>query len=93
MSKLKNYISTINKLSELKYIFNAKKLSAEQARTGIHTFFKTNHSDIWNIGNSKGFFNNLKLKNGMKVSNAADFKKYLDEVDGSDKLFDFVEVI
>ena len=41
-----NYLSSIRSLDELKYVFNSKKLSIDQARAGVKTFVKENELTI-----------------------------------------------
>jgi len=88
-----NYMNGITKLSELKYIFNAKKLTTEQAKDGMKEFFVKNYDTIWTAGQPKGFFDGLKLKNGTVVDDKLLFKEYLSEIKSSNSLFDFVDSI
>ena len=62
-----NYIASVNNLSEMKYIFNAAKLSTEQAKEGMNLFLKTNAEDIFNVGFSKGLFKGIVLKDGTRI--------------------------
>lgn len=68
LNQFKNYLAAINSLDELQYIFNAAKLSTQQARDGMKMFFKSNAEDIFNIGSGKGLFNNITLKDGTSIN-------------------------
>ena len=46
LDQFKNYISTIDNLSELRYIFNVKKITTEQAKEGMKAFLKAKETDI-----------------------------------------------
>lgn len=41
-----NYIASVNDLAEMKYVFNAVKLSAEQAKDGMKGFLKANETQV-----------------------------------------------
>lgn len=47
IDQFNSYIGSINNLSELKYVFNASKLSVPQAKVGMKTFFVKNYDSIW----------------------------------------------
>lgn len=67
LDQFKNYISTIDNLSELRYIFNAKKLSTEQAKTGMKAFLNnaTNKQAVWNSMKPE-------LKNSLELDDISD---------------------
>ncbi len=95
IAEFKAYISRINSLSEMKYIFNKTKLtvSGKDAKTQMKAFFIKNYDTIWTTGEPKGLFSGLKLKNGDLVDRPARFEKYLSEIDSDNSLFDFVDSI
>nr|MCU0326931.1 hypothetical protein [Spirosomataceae bacterium] len=50
------YLSEINSLSNLRYVFNAKKLTLQQAKEKMQTVFRNNATAIFNALNSTGKF-------------------------------------
>jgi hypothetical protein len=93
IDQFKNYIGSIASLSELKYVFNSIKLTPAQAKEGMKTLLKSNAEEIFTIGNPKGFFKDIKLKDGTKItiSSWEQLKGLCDNVDFSESsLFDFV---
>ncbi len=52
LDQFKNYISTIDNLSELRYIFNVKKITTEQAKEGMKAFLKANAESVFNTNPS-----------------------------------------
>jgi hypothetical protein len=92
IKQFKAYISRINNLSEMKYVFNAQKLAANgnDAKAGMKAFLKSNYDEVWAAGQTKGVFNGLKLQNGTIVNSAQRFQTFLSEIDSSNSFFDFV---
>ena len=93
LDQFKNYLATVDNLSELRYIFNAKKLTTEQAKIGMKAFFVKNYDSIWTIGQAKGLFSGLKLQNGGDVFDSDTFKAFLTEIGSSNSFFNFVDSI
>ena len=90
LDQFKNYLATIDNLSELRYIFNAKKLTTDQAKIGMKAFLKANADKIikpvseGGIGEVK--FNQLFATDDVDVfkarlENANYFNQYTSFVD------------
>lgn len=90
LEQFKNYLATVDNLSELRYIFNAKKLTTDQAKIGMKAFLKANADKIikpvseGGIGEVK--FNQLFATDDVDVfkarlENANYFNQYTSFVD------------
>jgi hypothetical protein len=44
-----NYMFNISQISEMRYIFNAEKISLEQAKQGMQSFFNTNKMQVFEV--------------------------------------------
>lgn len=87
-----NYIASVNDLSEMKYVFNAAKLSTEQAKVGMRMFMSINKNkqDIFST-----IWSNEGLKNSIFPSitdqNQA-YTKFGDMLNDNDSpIFNFIE--
>jgi hypothetical protein len=88
LSQFTAYLQNINSLSELKYIFNAKKLTTAQAKNGMKAFLKKNSEDIWVIIRDK---ENI-WKNDLGLDSNNDFDGFESLIENKDeRLFKFIE--
>ncbi len=77
------YLSAINNLSNLRYVFNAKKLTLQQAKEKMQTVFRNNVPTIFNALNPIGKFQQLF---GVQTT-----QQFLAKVNNlSDAIYDFV---
>ncbi|WP_221391418.1 hypothetical protein [Dyadobacter sp. NIV53] len=62
-----NYIASVNNLSEMKYVFNAAKLTTEQAKEGMKVFMN-------NSSNKQAIFDAMKaeLRQSLAIRNIGD---------------------
>lgn len=68
-----NYLSDIRRASQLKYVFNAKKLTEAQARTIMRDFIKKNKEKTW-------MDMNTKLKEELTMIDNPKFDDFTDSI-------------
>jgi hypothetical protein len=59
IEQLLSYLSLVNNLTNLRYVFNAKKLNTQQAREMMQKVFRANAQTIFNALSSTGKFQQL----------------------------------
>lgn len=90
LDQFKNYLATVDNLSELRYIFNAKKLSTEQAKTGMKVFLKANAANLIKEI-SEGGIGKDKFIQLFGVDKSQDLIDLLETQSGFDNILKFVE--
>ena len=92
INQFKNYISTIGSMDELKYIFNAKKLTTAQAKDGMKAFLKTNAPDLFKPISQGGVgLSKCQQLFGSDVLSPKDLIDKLNTQNSFDNILKFVE--
>ena len=84
------YLTNINSLSELRYIFNATKLTSEQAKTGMKAFLSNNAPNIFKRVEDGGI-GLEKCVTLFGVDNVTDFRALINTASGFENILKFVE--
>jgi len=87
-----NYLNEITSLSQLKYIFNAKKLNSQQAKEGMKMFLKTNAANLYKSFDNGGIgLDKCKQLFGDEVTSPQKLISKLDTQEGFNELLIFVD--
>ncbi|WP_428665470.1 fibronectin type III domain-containing protein [Runella sp.] len=90
LDQFKNYLATIDNLSELRYIFNVKKLTTEQAKQGMKTFLIKNADKIIKPV-SEGGIGEAKFKQLFGTDDSDIFKARIENADYFNQYTGFVD--
>lgn len=82
------YLSAINNLSNLRYVFNAKKLTPQQAKEKMQAVFRNNAPLFYKDPNQGGVGAN-KMQTLFKVANPSEFLDLIDTI-VNNPIYDFV---
>ncbi|WP_428654246.1 hypothetical protein [Runella sp.] len=86
------YLSNINSLSELRYIFNAQKLTTEQAKEGMKAFLIKNAFNLYKSTDNGGIgLDKCKTLFGDEMTTPQKLIAKLDTQEGFEELLTFVE--
>ena len=86
------YLTNINSLSELRYIFNVKKLTTAQAKDGMKAFLKGNAANFYkSVENGGVGIDKCKQLFGEDITTPQKLISKLDTQGGFNELLNFVE--
>jgi hypothetical protein len=87
-----NYLGSVISLKQMKYYFNAAKLTTPQAKEGMKAFLKTNASNIFKEIDAGGI-GKVKFEQLFGVKTPSDLIDKLDTTTGFNEILKFVESI
>ncbi len=92
LDQFKNYLSSVIGLRQMKYIFNAQKLTTEQAKEGMKAFLIKNAFNLYKSTDNGGIgLDKCKTLFGDEMTTPQKLIAKLDTQEGFEELLTFVE--
>lgn len=84
-----NYIATVSNLSQMKYVFNAAKLSEAEAKAGMKIFMLKNAQRIFDT-NQAMFMKINKADGSGKISEVSDLRDLINSEMGNNIIYSII---